>query len=155
MPKKTSLYDFHVKLNANIVDFGGFYLPVFYTSIQEEHQSVRNNIGIFDVSHMGNIIFNFKSGIEAVNFFNYLLPNDFSKIYPGRCIYSTMLNHKGTVIDDLIVMQLSETLYHVIVNASNIEKDFNWMKEIVSEFKNVTVKNESDNLSIIAVQGPD
>jgi len=154
MPKKTSLYDFHVKLKASIVDFGGFSLPVFYTSIQEEHQAVRNNIGIFDVSHMGNIIFNFRTKKEAVNFFNYLLPNDYSKIYPGKCIYSPMLNHKGTVIDDLIVMSLSDTLYHVIVNASNIEKDFIWIKEIVSGYKNIEIKNDSDNLSIIAVQGP-
>ncbi|MBN2547195.1 MAG: glycine cleavage system aminomethyltransferase GcvT, partial [Spirochaetes bacterium] len=154
MPKKTALYDFHKKLKANIVDFADFYLPVFYSSIQEEHQAVRNNIGVFDVSHMGNIIFDFRSKENAVSFFNYLFPNDFSRVTAGKCIYSPMLNHKGTVIDDLIVMSLSETRYHIIVNASNIEKDFKWMSDIVSGFNNITIKNESDKLSIISVQGP-
>jgi len=150
--KKTSLYDIHKKVNANIVNYNGCYLPIFYTSIQEEHNSVRNTGGIFDVSHMGNVTAKFKSKSNAVDFFNYLLPNDFSKMVPGKCIYSPMLNNNGGVVDDLIVMSLTETHYHIIVNSANIEKDFNWIKENTKQF-DYEINNESDSYTIIAVQG--
>lgn len=151
--KKTSLYDNHLRLNGNIVDFSGTYLPVFYTSIQEEHNSVRNNIGIFDVSHMGNLIVISSNKNSAIEFFNYLLPNDFSNIYPGKCIYSAMLYENGTIVDDIIVMSISDNIYHIIVNASNIEKDYEWIlsKNINTE---ITVQNKSDDFSMIAIQGP-
>jgi aminomethyltransferase len=116
---KTPLFDIHKKLNANIVNYSGYYLPVFYSSIQEEHNAVRNSAGIFDVTHMGNILLKFNSREIAVNFLNYIFPNDFSNIKPFKSIYSTMLNHDGGIIDDLIVMSLSETEYHIIVNAGN------------------------------------
>jgi aminomethyltransferase len=151
--KKTALYEIHKKLKAKIIDFAGVYLPVFYSSIQEEHLAVRNNIGLFDVSHMGNLILKFNKKEEAVNFLNYLLPNDFSKIYPGKCIYSTMLNHEGTVIDDIIVMSLTDTEYHIIVNASNIKKDYEWISSVIKD-KNIIIDNRSEYYSIMAVQGP-
>ena len=151
--KKTALYDYHKKLNGNIINFNGVYLPVFYSSIKLEHEAVRKNIGLFDVSHMGNIILNFPDKITSINFFNYLLANDFSKIFPCKCIYSTMLNHDGTVIDDLIVMSLNETEYHIIVNASNIDKDYNWIKNNIQNNK-INLENKSDFYSILAIQGP-
>lgn len=151
--KKTAFYDYHKKLNGNIVNFEGVYLPIFYSSIQEEHKAVRMNIGIFDVSHMGNIIMSFDNRNKAVDFFNYLLPNDFSNIFPGKCIYSTMLNHEGGVIDDIIVMSLSDTEYHIIVNASNITKDYDWIKDNIND-REIIIENKSDFFSIIALQGP-
>lgn len=154
MPLKTALYDFHIKLNANMVEFAGFYLPLFYTSIQEEHLAVRNNIGVFDVSHMGNLEINSSDKENAIAFLNYLFPNDFSNIKKGKCIYTTMLNEKGKVIDDLIVNAISETRYHLVVNASNIKKDYDWIQEKSALFKNITVENKSNNHSIIAIQGP-
>ncbi len=151
--KTTVLYDTHKKLNANIIDFHGVLLPVFYSSIQEEHNAVRNNIGIFDVSHMGNILLTFNNFLDGVDALNYLLPNDYSKIVPGKIIYSPLLNENGTVIDDLMVSCLSETKFHIIVNASNIEKDFNWIKEKL-EKRCEHIDNISDESGIIAVQGP-
>lgn len=151
--KKTSLYDIHKKYNGNMVDFAGTYLPTFYTSIQQEHNSVRNNIGIFDVSHMGNLILNANTKNDALEFLNYLLPNDYSKIFPGKCIYSTMLDHNGCVIDDIIVMSIDENIYHIIVNAANIKKDFNWIKDNINNSK-ITIENKSYDHSMLAIQGP-
>ena len=151
--KKTTLYDYHKKLNGNIINFGGFYLPILYSSIQEEHKTVRTNMGVFDVSHMGNITINFDSRNKAIDFFNYLLPNDFSKIFAGKCIYSTMLNFDGGVIDDIIVMSLKDTEYHIVVNAANIIKDYNWIKSNIKDLS-IRIKNRSENFSIIAIQGP-
>ncbi len=150
--KKTPLYEVHKQLKGNIVDFHGVLLPVFYSTIQEEHHAVRNGAGIFDVSHMGNIEFEFKDFNSAVQYFNKLLPNDFSKIYPGKMIYSTMLYENGTVVDDLMVCAITETRYHVVVNSANIEKDYNWI--IKNSPKDIKISNLSDKYAIIAVQGP-
>jgi len=152
--KKTQIYDIHKELNANIVNYNGTYLPIYYSSIQNEHNAVRNHIGLFDVSHMGNLIINTKTRNEAISFFNYLLPNNYSNIVPHKAIYSTMLNHNGCVIDDLIVMSVSETSYHIIVNAANIQKDYEWILKN-NKNDNIEIKNMSDNFSIIAVQGPE
>ena len=151
--KKTVFYDFHIKLKGNMVDFNGFLLPVYYTSIQEEHFSVRNNIGVFDVSHMGNIIINFKDKVQASENLNFICANDFSVIDAGRCMYSTILNFDGGVIDDIIVMSITDTQYHIIVNAGNIEKDFKWIKTNLKD-GSIDVQNESDLYSIISIQGP-
>lgn len=151
--KKTVLYDLHKKLNGNIIDFHGVFLPVLYSSIQEEHIAVRTNMGIFDVSHMGNVFVTFPSKERAIQTLNNLLPNDYSKIYPGKIIYSTMLNEKGGVIDDLFVMSITDTFYHVVVNSSNIEKDYNWIKSQI-EKEGTRVENRSDDFAIIALQGP-
>lgn len=154
MSKKTALYEFHLKNKGNIVEFAGFYLPIYYTSIQEEHFAVRNSVGVFDVSHMGNFELKAKDKKSAVTFLNYIFPNDFSSIYPGKCIYTTMLNQNARVIDDLIVSCLNDTDYHIVVNASNIDKDFNWIKSVVENFKDISLINSSDFYSIIAIQGP-
>lgn len=150
---KTALFDEHKKLDGNIIDFHGVYLPVFYTSIQEEHQAVRTNIGVFDVSHMGNIFVTFPSREVAIERLNWLLPNDYAKIVPGKIIYSPMLNEDGGVIDDLLVMSITDTLYHIVVNFTNIQKDYDWIKEKLTS-NDIKVENRSDKLSIIAIQGP-
>lgn len=152
-PKKTALYEIHKSLNGNIIDFHGVYLPVFYSSIQEEHNGVRQNMGVFDVSHMGNVIVKFPDKESAIASLNRLLANDYSKIFPGKIIYSTMLYDNGTVVDDLIVMAISDTEYHIVVNFTNIEKDFAYMQEQLSA-PGVTLENRSDRYSIIALQGP-
>lgn len=152
-PMKTALYEVHKGLKGNIIDFHGVLLPVFYSSIQEEHNGVRTNLGLFDVSHMGNIIVDFPDKESAISGLNNLLANDFSKIFPGKIIYSTMLYENGTVVDDLLVMALSETKYHIVVNFTNIEKDFAHMKQYLT-VPGVTMENLSENYSIIALQGP-
>lgn len=152
-PLKTALYEVHEKFNGKIIDFHGVYLPVYYSSIQDEHNNVRNNAGIFDVSHMGNIVLKFENKAKAIENLNYLFANDFTKIEKGKIIYSTMLNESGTVIDDLIVMCISDTDYHIVVNFVNIQKDFDWIKQNM-KIKPVKIENKSDTLSIIAVQGP-
>ncbi len=151
--KKTPLYETHKKLNGNIVDFHGVYLPVFYSSIQEEHEAVRKRVGIFDVWHMGNVIVKFDNKEDAVNKLNYLLPNDYSKIRPGKIIYSTMLNNNGGVIDDLLVMSISEELYHIVVNSTRKNVDYEWMKKSL-KLSDKNCVNRSEELAIIAVQGP-
>jgi aminomethyltransferase len=150
--KKTALYDVHKKLNANIVNFSGTYLPVFYSSIQEEHNAVRNAAGIFDVSHMGNILLKFNKKDESIKTLNYILANDFKNIIPGKCIYSTMLNHDGGIIDDVIVMGISDNVYHIIVNSANIQKDYEWIKSFEKQLS-FSIENKSDYYSIIALQG--
>jgi aminomethyltransferase len=150
-PKKTALFETHQKLKANIIDFHGVLLPVLYSSIQEEHQAVRNGAGLFDVSHMGNIMVRFPDLKTAIRELNRLLPNDFSKIRKGKIIYSPLLNEKGTVIDDLLVMCMNDELFHIVVNASNIDTDYQWIKKHLSGYP---VENLSDSLSILAVQGP-
>ncbi|OHD26002.1 MAG: hypothetical protein A2086_04370 [Spirochaetes bacterium GWD1_27_9] len=152
-PQKTILYEIHKKLNGNVIDFHGVLLPVFYSSIQEEHNAVRTNMGLFDVSHMGNVLVTFPSKEKAIEKFNYLLPNDYSKIRPGKIIYSTLLKEDGTVIDDLLVMSITETFYHIVVNSSNIEKDYEWIKEKIGS-SDIKIENTSYDTAIIALQGP-
>jgi aminomethyltransferase len=152
--QKTPLYEFHKKLNGNIVNYHGVYLPVFYSSIQDEHNSVRNKAGIFDVSHMGVIGIKFKNRDAAVRKFNYLFANDYSKIVPGKVIYSTMLDHNGCPLDDLFVMSLTENEYLVIVNFGNKIKDFDWISSNLDKNESV-IENYFDTKGIIAVQGPE
>lgn len=152
-PLKTKLYEIHKKLNANIINFHGVLLPVFYTSIQEEHNATRNSAGIFDVSHMGNIIIDFPDIDVAIEKLNYLLPNDFTKTRKNKIIYSTMLKQDGTVIDDILVMQISDSLFHIIANFTNIEKDYKWINENIGS-KDIKIINKSDSFAIISLQGP-
>lgn len=148
--KRTPLYDCHKTLNAKLVEFGGWEMPISYETVIAEHQAVRNACGIFDVSHMGEI---FVSGADAVRFLQWLTINDINRLKPGQGQYSAFLNHDGGIIDDLIVYCLKEGSYLLCVNASNIEKDFAWVKEQSAKF-NVNVKNDSSAWSQIAVQGP-
>ncbi len=147
--KKTSLYEEHLSLNAKIVNFAQFLMPLHYGSPIEEHLAVRQGVGIFDVSHMGEIII---EGDEASNFIQYLTCNDLSKISNSQAQYNAFLTEKGTFVDDLLVYKKNEKSYFLVVNAANTEKDFEWVKS-KNKFK-AEVKNISSEISQIALQGP-
>ena len=147
--KKTTLYPVHEKLGAKIVEFAGYLMPIQYSSIIAEHNAVRNSVGVFDVSHMGEI---FVTGEKAKDFVQYITINDVSKLYPGRVQYSAMCYNEGGIVDDLLVYQFADDKFLLVVNASNIEKDFSWMNE--NNKFGVALENKSDEYSLIAVQGP-
>lgn len=147
--KRTKFYNVHEKLGAKIVEFAGFLMPVQYTSILNEHKAVRNTVGVFDVSHMGEI---FISGDKALDFIQYITINDASKLMPGRIQYSAMCYPDGGLIDDLLIYKMNDGNFMLVVNASNTEKDFNWMLE--NNKLDVTIENRSDEYSLLAVQGP-
>ncbi|GMQ59764.1 hypothetical protein AN1V17_41640 [Vallitalea sediminicola] len=148
--KRTALYDTHKKYNGNIVDFAGFELPLYYESILEEHNAVRKNAGMFDVSHMGEVTV---KGEEAEKYIQNLVTNDISVITDNGVMYALMCYENGGVVDDLLVYKYTDTDYLLVINASNIEKDFNWMVEQKGSF-NVEVKNISDDIAEVALQGP-
>lgn len=147
--KKTKFYSIHEKLGAKIIDFAGYRMPVQYTSIIAEHKAVRNSVGLFDVSHMGEI---FIRGNEALNFVQYITINDASILNDGRVQYSAMCYPDGGIVDDLLVYRISENEFMMVVNASNKDKDFAWMKE--NNKFDVDIVDESDDYSLLAVQGP-
>jgi len=147
---KTHLYDEHVKLNAKIVPFAGWDMPVQYTSVKDEVLAIRNNVGVFDVSHMGEF---FVEGKDAEQFVDYLVTNDIIGAPTGKAIYSPLCRDNGTVIDDLIVYKLAPGRVLICVNASNIDKDFLWIKSQLHGF-DCTLKNKSDEYSLLALQGP-
>jgi aminomethyltransferase len=147
--KKTRLYPVHEKLGAKIVEFAGYLMPIHYSSILAEHKAVRDSVGVFDVSHMGEI---FVTGEKAVDFVQHITVNDVSKLYPGRVQYSAMCYNDAGIVDDLLVYKFTDNKFLLVVNASNIEKDFNWMNE--NNKFSVTLENKSDEYSLIAVQGP-
>ena len=149
MEKKTVLYDTHVALGAKIVPFAGFLMPVQYSDIIAEHNAVRTNVGLFDVSHMGEIIL---EGEDAIANLNHLLTNDYTKMNVGKVRYGPMCYENGGVVDDLLVYKMSETKYYIVVNASNKDKDYEWMKEHI--FGNVTLTDISDTVAQVAIQGP-
>ena len=148
--KKTPLYGEHLRLKAKMVEFAGYEMPLQYSSIIEEVKTVRESVGIFDVSHMGEI---FVSGKDAIEFANYLITNDLSKISFGDALYTVMCNEDGGIIDDTIVYKVDRETVYFVVNAANREKDFEWMKRWSGKF-NVKVEDRSDDLALIAVQGP-
>ena len=148
--KRTALYDIHIKNNAKIVDFAGWQMPVVYTGIREEHLAVRESVGLFDVSHMGEILV---KGDDALDFCQYLITNDLSRIKSNQAQYSLMCNEKGGVMDDLVVYKINDSEYMFCVNAANTRKDFNWMLENSGGF-NVEVLNVSSLYSQLALQGP-
>ena len=150
MTKRTFLYDKHVKLGARMVDFAGWEMPVQYSSIIDEHNTVRNAVGLFDVSHMGEVIV---QGEDALAFLNKLVPQDISKLVDKKAVYCQLPNKDGGLIDDLIIYKLEDQKYLVIVNASRIDEDVNWMSRNKPGF-NVNIVNESHNYSLLAVQGP-
>ncbi len=147
---KTFLYNNHIKLGAKMVDFAGWNMPVQYTSIIEEHNNVRNNAGLFDVSHMGEI---FVSGADALNFLQYLVPQDIEKIIDKKAKYCQFTNEKGGIIDDLFIYKLKENHYLLVVNASRLEVDYNWLIQNKKDF-DVLIDNKSDYYSMVALQGP-
>jgi aminomethyltransferase len=147
---KTHLYDEHVKLGAKIVPFAGWDMPVQYTSVKDEVLSVRQSIGVFDVGHMGEF---FIEGDDAEKFVDSLVTNDILNAPYGKAIYSPLCRDNGTVIDDLIVYKLKPGKIMLCVNASNIEKDFNWIQSKHQNF-NCNLTNCSDLYSLVALQGP-
>lgn len=148
--KQTPLYQKYVDSGAKIVEFGGWAMPVQFTTIKDEHNAVRNNIGLFDVSHMGEVQI---KGPEASKLVQYLLSNDTSKVAVGKAQYTALCNEKGGIIDDLITYQLDDETYVLVVNAANTDKDFDWMKSHSDDF-DAEVTNVSDQYGQLAVQGP-
>lgn len=147
--KRTPLFPIYAQYGARTVDFGGWELPVQFSSIMEEHEAVRNRAGIFDVSHMGEISI---KGKDAYRLIQHLITNDISKLEIGQAIYSPMCYPDGGVIDDLLIYRLDEDDYMLVVNASNTDKDMEWIeKHIEGE---VVVQNISDSISLVALQGP-
>ena len=150
MEKKTPLYDTHLKYGGKIVEFGGFLLPVQYGSgVKAEHMAVRTQCGLFDVSHMGEILV---QGEKAKDFLNLILTNDYTDLKPGYARYSPMCNENGGTVDDLIVYMKGENDYFVVVNAANTDKDFAWMCD--HKIDGVELKNVSDEYGQVALQGP-
>lgn len=151
MSSKTPLYQNHVEANARIVDFGGWDMPLHYGSQKEEHHAVRNNAGIFDVSHMTIVDL---SGDRVRSFLQRLVANDVAKLKDyGKALYTCMLNPAGGVIDDLIIYFMADTEYRLIVNAATREKDLAWIREQAAGFDVDVI--ERAELAMIAVQGPD
>lgn len=149
MLKKTNLYQAHSKLGAKFVEFGGWDMPVRFSGQIEEHHAVRNNVGIFDVSHMGEI---FVRGPRATEFINKLASNDISKIPVGRAQYALLLNPQGGVVDDIISYKFSDDNFLICVNASNTQKDWEWLNS--NKISGIELENRSEEFSQIAIQGP-
>jgi aminomethyltransferase len=147
--KRTPLHSLHRELGARMVDFGGWDMPVQYAGILEEHRAVRERVGLFDVSHMGEF---HVSGRDALGSLQHLTPNDVAKLTDGRIHYTAFLTEKGTFVDDLLVYRRKEDDFLLVVNAGNIDKDFAWAKERARG--DVRVENHSDRYALIAVQGP-
>jgi aminomethyltransferase len=147
--KQTALADVHTQLGAKMVPFAGYLMPVQYEGITAEHQTVRNNVGVFDVSHMGEFIF---KGPGALDLIQRTTSNDASKLYVGKVQYSCIPNEQGGIVDDLLVYRVEENVYMLVVNASNIEKDWNWF--VKNNIAGVEMHNISDKTTLLAIQGP-
>ena len=144
--KKTALYNQHINLGAKMVDFGGFNMPIQYSGISIEHNAVRNDVGIFDVSHMGEFILD---GNDSLNFLEYVCSNDISKIEIERAQYNCFVNPNGGIVDDLIVYRIDVNKFMLVVNAANIQKDWMWLNTHLKGF-NCTLTDLSD-LSLIHI----
>ena len=149
--KRTCLYDRHVALGAKMVPFGGFEMPIQYTDITSEHQAVRGACGVFDVSHMGEVLV---TGREAERFVQYIFTNDISGAPVGKIFYGMMLHPNGGTIDDLLVYKMGDEKFFLVINAANIEKDYAWISKQAEAF-DVTTENQSDYYGQLAVQGPE
>lgn len=147
---KTALFDKHVALGAKIVPFAGFEMPVQYSGVTEEHMAVREKVGIFDVSHMGQF---WVEGPEARNLLQYVTTNNVDTMETGKAQYTCLPNGDGGIVDDLIIYKVNDEKYFVVVNASNIEKDWNHLSKYNEKF-GAAISNVSANMSLIAIQGP-
>ena len=147
--KSTALTEKHISLGAKMVPFAGYNMPVTYEGINAEHATVRNGVGVFDVSHMGEFIL---KGEKALDLIQRVTSNDASKLYDGKVQYSCLPNEEGGIVDDLLVYRIDEKTYMLVVNASNIDKDWNWIQKFNTE--GVEMHNISDKTSLLAVQGP-
>jgi len=149
MLKRTPFYNIHEKLKARIVEFAGFEMPVEYSGIKDEHLTVRHGAGVFDVSHMGEL---WIKGPHALSLIQKVTSNNASVLHPGQAQYSCFPNGKGGIVDDLLVYYFEPEKYMLVVNSSNIEKDYNW---IVSQNSfGAEIENSSDKISLLAIQGP-
>ncbi len=147
--KKIALNELHIALNAKMVPFAGFNMPVSYQGINIEHQSVRDAVGVFDVSHMGEFLI---TGDKALDLIQKVSSNDASKLVDGKAQYSCLPNKDGGIVDDLIVYRINAEKYLLVVNASNVEKDWNWISQ--HNTMDATMKDLSPEYSLLAIQGP-
>ncbi|OWK73724.1 glycine cleavage system protein T [Flavobacteriaceae bacterium JJC] len=150
MDKRTALFDKHVSLGAKMVPFAGFEMPVQYSGVTEEHFAVREKVGIFDVSHMGQF---FVEGPAAKDLLQYVTTNNVDTLEDGKAQYTCLPNGNGGIVDDLIIYKMTDGKYFVVVNASNIEKDWNHITKYNEKF-GAKLTNASDEMSLIAIQGP-
>jgi len=148
--KDTALTGVHRELGARIVPFAGYNMPVEYSGVKDEHKTVRDAVGLFDVSHMGEF---WVRGTQAAEFIQRVTTNDVYKLHDGRIQYTCLPNGKGGIVDDLLVYQVSRESFLLVVNASNIEKDWKWLKEL--NMYDAELENASDQIAQLAVQGPD
>ena len=148
--KKTCLYDKHVALGALMSPFGGFVMPIQYSNIIEEHQAVRHECGVFDVSHMGEVLV---SGTEAERYVNHIFTNDVSCMPVGKILYGMMCYEDGGVVDDLLVYKMGDDCFFLVINAANISKDWAWIQEQAKGY-DVVLEHQSEAYGELAVQGP-
>lgn len=147
--KQTPLFEVYGKFGAKVIDFGGWALPVQFSSILDEHEVVRTKAGIFDVSHMGEVLV---EGKDAESYINYLVTNDVTKLSINQAQYTAMCYPDGGTVDDLLVYKLENEKYLLVINAANIEKDYEWMKQHVKG--EMTLQNISNDIAQLAIQGP-
>lgn len=147
--KRTPLFEVYKEYGGKTVDFGGWELPVQFSSIKEEHEAVRTKAGLFDVSHMGEIEV---KGPDSLDYLQKMMTNDVSKLKNGGAQYTAMCYETGGTVDDLLIYKLEDEHYLLVVNASNIEKDFDWMQDHLEG--NVTIENLSEGMAQLALQGP-
>ena len=148
--KKTCLYDKHVELGALMSPFAGFDMPIQYTNIVDEHNAVRNACGVFDVSHMGEVLV---TGPDAERYVNHIFTNDVKDIPNGKILYGMMCYENGGVVDDLLVYKMEPNTFFIVINAANIDKDVAWMNQQAQGFE-VSLQHQSDDYGQLAVQGP-
>lgn len=148
--KNTPFTNIHIQLGAKMAEFAGFNMPISYSGINDEHATVRNHVGVFDVSHMGEFIL---KGEKAIDLIQYVTSNDASKLAPGKVQYSCFPNGKGGIVDDLLVYRLGEKEWMLVVNAGNIDKDWNWV--VKNNSFGAELHNISDKCGLLAIQGPD
>ena len=149
--KQTCLYDKHVALGALISPFGGFDMPIQYTNIVDEHNAVRQHCGVFDVSHMGEVLV---SGKDAERYVNHVFTNDVRNIPNGKILYGMMCYEDGGVVDDLLVYKMADDRFFLVINAANIDKDWAWIQQQSKGF-DITLDHQSDQYGELAIQGPD
>mgnify|MGYP003397577270 FL=1 len=149
--KRTCLYDKHVALGALISPFGGFDMPIQYSNITDEHQAVRQHCGVFDVSHMGEVLV---SGTDAERYVNHIFTNNVEGLAVGKILYGMMCYENGGVVDDLLVYKMADDRFFLVINAANIDKDWAWI-QLQAEGFNVILDNQSDYYGQLAVQGPE
>ncbi|MDZ4751865.1 MAG: glycine cleavage system aminomethyltransferase GcvT [Flavobacteriales bacterium] len=147
--RNTALTAKHISLGAKMVPFAGYNMPVQYVGLNEEHLTVRSAVGVFDVSHMGEFMV---EGTDALDLLQRATSNDVSKLFDGKVQYSCLPNNTGGIVDDLLVYRINENKYLLVVNASNIDKDWNWISSLNT--KGVKMTNMSDDMSLLAIQGP-